>query len=199
MPSDHEAAIFVERMGTLSSGVTWLVPAVLLAGIYGLWAACHLWRFHSLNIYRLADPFPSEERTARARQQKQINASGWFLRAYWGPQRPAEFGVVPAYRARGLVVPLAARVWPDLCVSLPLDRHGGRTDVRLRVSVGRKYCLRADRLVADSREGRRWPLRTVIATDVAARDGLGLQRHPRSIVGQIRRTDSFCVAAPRRF
>jgi hypothetical protein len=51
-----QAAIFVERIGTLSSGVTWLVPAVLLAAILGSWAACQLWRLHFLEIYPLTDP-----------------------------------------------------------------------------------------------------------------------------------------------
>jgi hypothetical protein len=52
-----QAAVFVERIGTLSSGVTWLVPAALLAGIFGCWVACQLWRFHLLDICPLADPF----------------------------------------------------------------------------------------------------------------------------------------------
>jgi hypothetical protein len=59
-----EVAIFLERVGTLSSGATWLVPAILLAAIFGLWAACQLLRLHFLEIYPLANPFPRKNEVA---------------------------------------------------------------------------------------------------------------------------------------
>lgn len=55
-----DAAIFAERLGTYSSGVSPLISASLLGAIISLWGICHLRRLHFLNYFEVCSPFGAE-------------------------------------------------------------------------------------------------------------------------------------------
>src|SRR5581483_4804333 len=54
------AAIFADRLGTYSSGISPLISASLLGAILAMWGLCHLQRLHFLNYFGLCSPFGSD-------------------------------------------------------------------------------------------------------------------------------------------
>ena len=88
------AAIFAERLGTYSSGVSPLISASLLGAIISLWGICHLRRLHFLNYFEVCSPFgPEGDLSAigaehRAGVDLRIQALGGPLERIWfRPQR----------------------------------------------------------------------------------------------------------------
>ncbi len=54
------AAIFADRLGTYSSGVSPLGSVSLLGAIIAMWGLCHLRRLHFLNYFGFCSPFGSD-------------------------------------------------------------------------------------------------------------------------------------------
>lgn len=99
-PSGHnnnrslDAAIFAERLGTYSSGVSPLISASLLGAIISLWGICHLRRLHFLNYFRVRSPFRADGDSATGEGEHgagialRIRALGGPLEQVWfHPQR----------------------------------------------------------------------------------------------------------------
>ena len=96
--SKAEAVIFLERVGTYSSGVTPLIPLLLLAAALALWAVCQLRRMRMAAVYPLANPFDEFEgkqtggKTSRAQvvgisaafQELRVRVQGtWYWPSEW--------------------------------------------------------------------------------------------------------------------
>jgi len=58
---DIRAAVFIERAGTLGSGVSPLMPVLTLLMALACWFVCHLRREYFLRVFRLSNPFPRHD------------------------------------------------------------------------------------------------------------------------------------------